>query len=302
MDSRHHQLLNNPETPTLENQTRTRTTSRRRNLQVIACEIETTMQEENSTTATSLSSSTNIASSSTNDEATNVDNSFENRAKRLEESFFGEADGGDSDEEGEEMEILNESLLSSCYDHQDSDDCRSFSVFDANNHGYLVAKGDIDSLDERSIAQYTNIPKKPSDWICPPKKGGSEEPEMFENVDNPGNWCDYVYRPLYKKEGSGNNASFKYIRHELPTGCSVVPVTNGEHRKREINGWTFHYNGWSSSRKNTAGGRSKFRSGATVSHLFPQSRDSSLDDRLLKKLKMNKQRLSMEKYNGGPDA
>ena len=58
------------------------------------------------------------------------------------------------------MEILNESLLSSCYDHQDSDDCRSFSVFDANNHGYLVAKGDIDSLDERSIAQYTkNIPK-----------------------------------------------------------------------------------------------------------------------------------------------
>ena len=82
------------------------------------------------------------------------------------------------------------------------------------------------------------------------------------------------------------------MRHELPTGCSPVPLNKD--RKRINNGWQFFYNGWKSTKNDEA------RDGATPANLFPESRASSLDSDVLLQLGLTKHRISNSK--GVPDS
>ena len=49
------------------------------------------------------------------------------------------------------------------------------------------------------------------------------------NINNPGNWSEYTFRPEFAKKDKGGN----YTCHTLPTGAVPVPIKDG---KREAAG------------------------------------------------------------------
>ena len=71
-----------------------------------------------------------------------------------------------------------------------------------------------------------------------------------------------------------------YMHHQLPTGARPVPKNAEGHR--EIGGWEFHYG------KLVNNSPTKFRTAATRTNPFPDSRKGSLDYKLLKKNGLNK--------------
>ena len=95
----------------------------------------------------------------------------------------------------------------------------------------------------------------------------------FDDVDNPGDWNDFIFRPVYNKKGVGANAAYEYTGQELPTGAvPVKPYANG---KRILeNFWEFHYNGWMSLIMDSVESSRQY---ATVTNIFPSERKSTLD-------------------------
>ena len=104
------------------------------------------------------------------------------------------------------------------------------------------------------------------------------EPE-FCDVDNPGKWSQFSYRPDFEGRSNGN---YKY--HSLPTG--VTPVPADTENKRIINGWSFHYDGWTQPEN-----VDEKRGGATRENLFPEERRSKLDATLLKRMGLTRARV-----------
>ena len=138
----------------------------------------------------------------------------------------------------------------------------------------------VDGLDEN-----TSLPRVPEDWVAPPPK--KDEPK-FEDVDNPGEWHEFTYRPRFYKPKKGNKTKkgFKvgqYLGHFLPTGATVVEAD--EDGKRKVGEWEFHYNDW------TLDVESQYRSGSTKANPFPQERSGKLNYELLKKLGLNRKRI-----------
>ena len=155
-------------------------------------------------------------------------------AALLERLEVEDGDGGDSDEEGEEMELHDEAMtLAMIGRHENEDNFMATESISSGNIGFVVGKEDV--LDSTPTDILDNLPKTPAGWQRPAKRD-PDEPD-FEDLDNPGEWSDYVYRPVYRKEGRGNTATYKYVRHELPTGATVVPKdVNG---KRMQGDWEF---------------------------------------------------------------
>ncbi len=104
----------------------------------------------------------------------------------------------------------------------------------------------------------------PTNWLAPARKEAKGEP-LFLEVDNPGGWDEYTYRPEFSTKGEK-----KYVRHVLPTGASPVAEVDG---KRMVGPWEFFYGGWKDS------GYNSFRDGASKSEPFPDSRQGKLDIR-----------------------
>jgi hypothetical protein len=96
---------------------------------------------------------------------------------------------------------------------------------------------------------------------------------MFFDVDNPGNWQEFTFSAKIEKG--------RYKHHCLPTGA--VPVPPNDDGEREINGWKFHYQGWSDNKA--------LRSGATQDNLFQAGRKGCLDRKLLQKYGLTQQRM-----------
>jgi hypothetical protein len=61
---------------------------------------------------------------------------------------------------------------------------------------------------------------------------------MFSDVDNPWNWKEFTFAAKIKKG--------RYKHHCLPTGA--FPVPPNDDGERAINGWKFHYQGWSDTK------------------------------------------------------
>ena len=99
-------------------------------------------------------------------------------------------------------------------------------------------------------------------------------------IDNPVEWNNFVYRPIYKKVGTGENSTHQYVRHELPTGCT--PLANNTEGQRISNGWEIFYKVLKYNRPNHP------RHSATPGRMFPKDRASSLDNNILKFLGFRK--------------
>ena len=221
-------------------------------------------------------------------------NQFDNMVIREKELELNDADGGNSDEEGNEFEILQESYIRSLIERsEEENDVIHIEDIASDNIAFVAAKKGI--LDPTDTDQYQNrideLKEMPENYEVPAKKD-IEEPD-FNAIDNPGNWNQFIFRPIYDKSGRGATAKYKYVHHELPTGCTPVPMN--ENGKREVGGWEFHYGGWHSNRFQNN------RSGANPANLFPKERESTLDIDLFCRLGLTEDRME-SKVTGLPDA
>jgi hypothetical protein len=120
------------------------------------------------------------------------------------------------------------------------------------------------------------LPGAPPNWSAPPRKEAKGEP-VFIEVDNPGGWDEYTYRPEFSTKGDK-----KYVKHVLPTGATPVAEVDG---KRSVGDWEFFYSGWKDS------GDNSFRDGASQAKPFPESRRGQLDRHLLLRMGLTSQRM-----------
>ena len=198
-------------------------------------------------------------------------------------------DGGDSDNEGDDMEELHEAFNPAM-------NVRSGVLsFATQNNDIEEVAGDSD---ENSILLHRNngsesnthfnmnlqYPKEPDDWVDPEPKRDKEEP-LFSTVDNPGGWSSYSFNPKF--------VSGRYDGHYLPTGCTPVPTN--ESGERKCGDWDFYYEGWIPTDEN---GEKilKHRKPLTLTNLFPKERKGSLDVDVLKKLGMKKKVLDEDNF------
>ncbi len=105
---------------------------------------------------------------------------------------------------------------------------------------------------------------------------------LFEDVDNPGSWSSYTFRPIFEPRGG------KYICHAMLVGTVPVPI-NAVMGKREEGEYEFFYQGWKQENPT----RENCRFGATREELFPTDRDVKLDVTFLKKMGLSKQRIEL---------
>jgi hypothetical protein len=145
---------------------------------------------------------------------------------------------------------------------EDVDDC----VKDDEKNVFLLRKG-LNGI---------KITMVPDDWKKPSVKYDKGEIE-WKDVDNPGDWLEFTYRPKFNAK-TGN-----YVAHMLPTGARPVP--KDVEGKRIHDGWEFHYKDWKSDLGATN------RSGSSPLELIPAERKGCLDYEFLKKMRLSKRRI-----------
>ena len=200
-----------------------------------------------------------------------------------------DADGGDSDVEGEEMQdfmevanVANAEKNETAYDMFDvNEDVFSFAIADKHVKNNII-------IDEDEILKKVHRP--PEGWVAPAPQSSAEP--AFASLDNPGGWSDYVYTPRYKAPRGGTKT---YQYHCLPTGCTVAPKDNEGRYK--VGDWEFFYTGWE-----TKLDKNRMRNGATPDNLFPEERDGYLDIDLLKRLGLDVNRMKRDGDENNPDA
>ena len=137
---------------------------------------------------------------------------------------------------------------------------------------------DSDDSFEVRLTQRSLGPQIPADWRPPTAKVAKGQPRRFSQIDNPGRWDEYCFRPKFQSK-----APQKYVYNSLPTGARPVPEDRSG--KRVDGGWEFFYKGeWESSHSH--------RHGATRENLFPDERIGSLDGDLLKKMGLTAERVT----------
>jgi hypothetical protein len=213
-------------------------------------------------------------------------------ANEIEVDANGGNAGGDSDEEGDECILHSEAIIPQSRTEEEGD--VDYSVNDRGDFKGLVQLTDTGTTNvigsvilgedgsktidvefgDGTGPKEVNIARPPDDWEIPEVQDKRGEPK-FEDVDNPGNWPRYCYRPEFASRAKTS----KYKRFSLPTGAEPVPKNiEGE---RKLGEWTFHYNGWSNPDK-------PYRHGATNTNMFPKEMNGCLDANVLKKLGLTK--------------
>jgi len=190
-----------------------------------------------------------------------------------------EGDGGDSDEEAEDIDF-HDSVM------------RTVMAERAQAAGLIGGSEDenviVEDIEENSVLlewgtdvmSDVHIPGTPPDWVAPAPKVDKGEPASFSEVDNPGRWSEFTFRPTFSSRG-------EYVHHALPTGATPVKEAGG---RRAVGDWEFFYSGW--TRTTTDGSPAPARrSGATPHDLFPASRKGSLDAEVLAKLGLTRSRM-----------
>ena len=87
------------------------------------------------------------------------------------------------------------------------------------------------------------VSEPPDDWLQDRIKTEFAEPEIFEEIDNPGEWGCYT-KFHSKTKGKDIKRGF-YSHHALPTGARPVPPD--AEGKRHLAGWEFHYKVWANN-------------------------------------------------------
>ena len=98
---------------------------------------------------------------------------------------------------------------------------------------------------------------------------------MKEDVDNPGQWSEFTFRPNFEgKYGSG-----AYGHYVTPARAKVVPF-DPMTGKQTVNEFDFFYDGWKLEEKNP----NYSRQHSNMDNFFPATQSSQLDIPLLKKM------------------
>jgi hypothetical protein len=179
-------------------------------LSLVDSTISTTMNED---------ASSSVANSGVGQKETDA-NILQLMANDLEE----EGDGGDSDVEGGEVD-LHHNVIPPATRRIDEHFCSIDNEIDIDEWG----------------EQFTPpIPSAPDGWIPPgvpinflgyvPKL---DAPLIFDNVDNPAGWDQFVFQAKYAVE-KGKKGPKKYVGHTTPAGALVVPANDDG--IQEING------------------------------------------------------------------
>ena len=189
-------------------------------------------------------------------------------------------DGGDSDDEGEEVDIHFSSMRES----------ESYERNELEQNVDPDEEGEEMTTTQPSIPT-SSIPGSPPGWFpfgIPDNhtpyvpKAGTTAPATFAEVDNPGGWDDFTFQPRYTDSGRG-----EYKGHYTPTGARVVPEDGEGNRK--AGGFTFYYNGWQADEFDK---ETFVRGSATKENLKPPDRKATLDVEMLKMHGMNKDRMA----------
>ncbi len=132
-----------------------------------------------------------------------------------------QGDGGTSDAEGEGYECvisfkdgMKEVELERFF--CDANEIESGIEVDDNDAILCEMKNDISHSRLYGAPPGWSAPSAPDDWN-PTTNRNKGEP-LFEDVDNPGGWSNYTFRPMFEqREG-------KYICHAMPAGAVPVPI------------------------------------------------------------------------------
>ena len=211
----------------------------------------------------------------------------------------GADDSEDEDETG--MGVLNAALVDAQAERREETEASAginFAKYLEDYNRQLQEQKEEADLANNAAENNNNndIPGAPVGWKRPGPKPGWKplEPKHgqppFAEVDNPGGWSEFTYRPKFGGSGGG-----PYLYHALPTGARPVPLQpNG---KRKVGGWDFHYQGWENPQLEP---RKRFRSNATRDNPFPEYRKGSLCGETLSKLGLTQMRMLED--DGAPDA
>ena len=121
--------------------------------------------------------------------------------------------GNDSDYDAED---IDENAMDPS-DLQPEDDTNEVTLDDMSKFLFF-SKGKIKDSDRNEL----KVTSVPPEWkISEPK---IEMKKLnFDSVDNSGSWDAYSFRPKDKNEKGGPK---KYEKHQLPSGCTPVPVNS----------------------------------------------------------------------------
>jgi hypothetical protein len=203
-----------------------------------------------------------------NDHGVNLTNVFEEAAEL--------GNGGDSDAEGDDARDHNVALIASLFDRMSLLEETGAVEDDIDNSVVLASAARLSTAPSREI--HVNIPDTPTDWQPPAQKVDKGEP-AFAEVDNPGGWSQFVFRPEF-----GTTAPKQYKRHSMPTGAQPIPVNLDG--KRIVEDWEIFYNGWDEGVDGNGG-----QQGATSEDMFPESRKGELNGTLLETLGLTRERM-----------
>ena len=85
-------------------------------------------------------------------------------------------------------------------------------IDDSDRNSFLLKKGSHPEI---------KIPSIPEDWVPATQKVQKGEPD-FDEVDNPGQWCNFTFCPEFAASGGA------YTKHTLPTAATPVPEVDGK--------------------------------------------------------------------------
>lgn len=169
------------------------------------------------------------------------------------------ADSKDEDEHG--MGIINSALLDVKSEQESHADDSAVAAVDfaeyLESYSWQMqeeedAKNVHDGLLNAVLGIVDNVmdederlPGAPAKWKKPgappgwePRQPRRGQPANFADIDNPGGWSEFTFRPKF----NGTNGSGNYLQHQLPTGATPLPAN--ENGKRVVNDWELHYQGW----------------------------------------------------------
>jgi hypothetical protein len=117
------------------------------------------------------------------------------------------------------------------------------------------------TLVAKPLGVNVHVASREPGWLPNPQKEEAREP-LFIDVDNPGLWDEYTFKPKFAQKATKDYKKGQYVFHSLPTGARPVPADEKGSRNRA--GWEFYYGVW------TNPARSTFQSGATRGNHFPE--------------------------------
>jgi len=193
-------------------------------------------------------------------------------------------DGGDSDGEGDGYECVTsfrEGMKEVEREHLDHDAQEIEHDVEVDDDDAAVCNNNKTNDVQSTLfgaPKGSSPPGQPEDWN--PRVNSSRGEPPMDDVDNPGGWSSFTYRPMFQAKGG------KYIGHAMPAGATAVPISE-ETGKRQSNGYEFFYNGWKQENPT----RENCRFGASRDELFPPDRQVQLDINYLKKMGLTRQRM-----------